>query len=81
MVADPLGDALADAFRYERGIVAARRFISRRLSRHKDEALRHSQVVAFLRKRRESLPENQIEDVADEAMHSWLKSRANRYRG
>jgi hypothetical protein len=37
-------------------------------------------VVEFLRRRREQLPEADIEHCATEAMNRWLSSRANRFR-
>jgi hypothetical protein len=42
--------------------------------------LRTSEVVEFLRRRREQLPEADIEHCATEAMNRWLSSRANRFR-
>jgi len=63
-------------FRSERAIDAARRFISRNVN----ATLRTSEVVEFLRRRREQLPEADIEHCATEAMERWLSSRANRFR-
>ena len=77
MTADPLADALAGHFRYERANEAARRFISRSV----ETELPRSAVVGFLQGRREPLPADQIEVCADEAISRWLRSRLNRYRG
>lgn len=73
-----LGEALADHFRFERACTAARRFISKGIG--KGEPVGRSAVVTFLRKRRDPLPEDQIERCADEAMSQWSASRSNRWR-
>jgi hypothetical protein len=67
---------LAAHFRCERAIAAARRFISRNVN----ATLRRSDVVEFLRRRRDPLSAADIEYCANEAMDRQLASRANRYR-
>jgi hypothetical protein len=69
-------EMLTALFRSERAIDAAQRFISRNVN----ATLRTSEVVEFLRRRREQLPEADIEHCATEAMNRWLSSRANRFR-
>src|SRR5438270_7772065 len=73
---DILGKALAAHFKYERANVASRRF----LSRCTESIVRRSDIIEFLRKRREPLESGDIEQCADEAIKRWLSSRANRYR-
>jgi hypothetical protein len=69
-------EMLTAHFRSERAIDAARRFISTNLN----ATLRRSEVVEFLRRRREQLPEADIEYCATEAMNRWPSSRPNRFR-
>ena len=71
-----LGDLLADHFRLERAVAAARRFIGQRI--RKGQVAKRSDVVAFLGRRRERLHEEQLGGAADEAMRGY---RAGRYRG
>ena len=71
-----LNEMLTAHFRSERAIDAARRFISRNVN----ATLRTSEVVEFLRRRREQLREADIEYCATEAMNRWLSSRPNRFR-
>jgi hypothetical protein len=68
-------EMFAAYFRGERAIAAARRFISR----NANPVLRRSDVVVFLRGRRDRLSEADIEHCATEALERWLASRANRY--
>ena len=72
-----LNALLAAHFRGERAIAAARRWISQ----NTNEILRRSDVMVFLRRRRDRLSEAEIEHCATEALNRWLSSRANRYRG
>ena len=76
MTGERLNEMLVAHFRSERAIDAARRLISRNVN----APLRRSEVVEFLRRRREQLPEADIEHCATEAMERWLSSRANRFR-
>jgi hypothetical protein len=76
MDGESLNEMLTAHFRRERAIDAARRFISRNVN----ATLRTSEVVEFLRRRREQLPEADIEHCATEAVNRWLSSRADRFR-
>ena len=71
-----LNEMLTALFRSERAIDAARRFISRNVN----ATLRTSEVVEFLRHRRDRLSEAEVEYCATQAMERWLSSRANRFR-
>jgi hypothetical protein len=76
MTSDRLDAMLAAHFRTERAIAAARRFISG----NTNATLRRSDVVEFLRRRRDPLSAADIEYCATEALERWLASPANRYR-
>ena len=71
-----LEELFAAHFRGEGAIAAARRFISR----NSNVSLRRSDVVEFLRHRRDRLSEAELEYCATQAMERWLSSRANRFR-
>jgi hypothetical protein len=71
-----LNEMLTALFRSERAIDAARRFILRNVN----ATLRTSEVVEFLRHRRDRLSEAEVEYCVTEAMNRWLSSRANRFR-
>jgi hypothetical protein len=76
MSLERLEEMLAAHFRCERAIAAARRFISR----NTNARLARSDVVAFLRRRRDQLSATDIEYCATEAMERWLSSPAMRFR-
>ena len=76
MTGDRLKEISAAYFRDERAIIAVRRLISR----NTDATLRRSDVVLFLRRRRDQLSEAEIEYCATEALNRWLSSRENRFR-
>jgi hypothetical protein len=69
-----LACAFAAHFARERAVAAARRFISR----SKVPVLRRSDAVAFLRRRRERLREDEGADIADEALRLCMKAAENR---
>ena len=71
-----LEELFAAHFRGERAIAAARRFISKNVN----ATLRRSDVVEFLRHRRDQLSAADIEYCATEAMKRWLSSPAMRFR-
>lgn len=75
-----LDTMLASHFRNERAIAAAKRYLSRELSSQRTVSV--SDVVAFLQRRRDPIPDGEIAELARRAMHEWVNSRANRrYRG
>jgi len=76
MTGERLDEILAAHLRGERAIAAARRFISKNVN----ATLGKSDVVEFLRRRRDRLSEADIEYCAAEALKRWLSSRANRFR-
>jgi hypothetical protein len=76
MTGDRVKEIFAAYFRDERAITAAWRSISR----NTDATLRRSDVVLFLRRRRDQLSEADIEYCATEALNRWLSSRPNRFR-
>jgi len=71
-----LAELLAAHHKYERANAAARRFISHCYATE----LRRSDVVSFLRRRRDPLSPDEIERCATDAIERWLSSRANRRR-
>jgi hypothetical protein len=60
--------------RRERAIAAARRWISR----CELPELRRSDVVEFLRRRREPAPEDELAGIADEALRRYMSGEARR---
>jgi hypothetical protein len=74
MSAGRLDELLAAHFRGERAITAARRFISRNIA----AVVRRSDVVEFLRRRRDQLPAADIEHCAIEAMNRWNAAEERR---
>jgi hypothetical protein len=75
MTGEGLAGMLAAHLRGERAVAAPRRFISRNIN----ATVRRSDVVEFLRRRRDPLSAADIEYCATEAMDRWLASPANRY--
>jgi hypothetical protein len=74
MTGERFDEMLAAHFRGERAIAAARRFISRNVN----ATLRRSDVVEFLRRRRDRLPAADIEHCATEAMDRWIAAERRR---
>jgi hypothetical protein len=74
MSAGRFDEILAAHFRGERAITAARRFISRNIA----AVVRRSDVVEFLRRRRDRLPAADIEHCATEAMDRWIAAERRR---
>jgi hypothetical protein len=75
--APALADLFAAHFRYKRAIDAARRWISKSIA----QTVTRNDVVAFLGRRREKLPEKGIQSAAEDAMERFLNGRANQYPG
>ena len=78
MTAD-IEQLLANHLRYERAIAAAKRYLSREL--REQRTVSTADVRAFLRRRRDRLPDEVIAALALRIMREWVNSRANRYRG
>jgi hypothetical protein len=76
MTGGQFAEMLAEHLRGERSIAAARRFLSRNIN----ATVRRSDVVEFLRRRRDPLSAADIEYCATEAMNRWLASPAMRFR-
>jgi hypothetical protein len=75
MTGERLDEMLAAHFRAERAIAAARGFVSKNIN----TILRRSDVVEFLRHRRDQLSAADIEYCATEVVNRWVSSRANRF--
>jgi hypothetical protein len=65
-------------FRYERAVEAARRFLRESTT----PSISVADARAFLRRRRELLPDDEIERAAADAMDRWVhRSRGMQFRG